>query len=71
MVVGSASSCTGPMAGVDWSPLDIAQAALIALSGLIMLYAAWFAAVTRAFWFVRTDGLEELFAGLWAGANTR
>jgi ABC-2 type transport system permease protein len=56
-------------AGIAWSPLAVAQAALLALCGLLLLYAAWFAIMTCAFWLVSIGNLEELFFGLWEGAR--
>jgi ABC-2 type transport system permease protein len=56
-------------AGIAWSPLVVTQASLIALCGLLVLYAAWFAIMTCAFWLISIDNLEELFFGLWEGAR--
>jgi ABC-2 type transport system permease protein len=56
-------------AGVTWSPLVVGQAVLIALCGLLLLYAAWFAIMTCAFWLVSIGNLDELFFGLWEGAR--
>jgi len=56
-------------AGIAWGPSVVAQAALLALCGLLLLYAAWFAIMTCAFWLVSLDNLEELFFGLWEGAR--
>lgn len=42
------------------SPLGIVAAALLALSGLAILYAVWVMVVSTAFWFVRVDNLSYL-----------
>jgi ABC-2 type transport system permease protein len=56
-------------AGVVWGPLVVAQAGLIGLGGLLLLYAAWFAIMTCSFWLISIGNLEEVFFGLWEGAR--
>jgi ABC-2 type transport system permease protein len=59
----------GARAGIAWSPLAVAQALVIAASGLLLLYAAWFAIMTCSFWLISIDSIEELFFSLWEGAR--
>ncbi len=46
--------------GIMPSLSTIALFALMAVLGMVMLYAIWFSMITTAFWFVRVDNMSEL-----------
>lgn len=58
-----------PRAGVHWSALGVLAALLFALSGLIVLYALWFACVTLSIWLVRLGTLANVFYAAWEPAK--
>lgn len=55
----------GTQAGVDWAPLTLLTAAVLAACGLAALYGLWFATVTCAFWLIRVEPLGFLFYDVW------
>jgi len=59
----------GPAAGVQWSPVAIAEAAILGLCGIVLLYALWFFTVTFSFWLVQIDNLDTLFTSFFEAAR--
>jgi ABC-2 type transport system permease protein len=66
--VGLVVYAAGP-AGVAWNGLALAQAAVLLLCGLGLLYAVWFAIMTCSIWLVEIDTLETLFFSLFQAAQ--
>ena len=59
----------GQVAGVRWSVVGVAEAAVLGLCGLVVLYALWLCTVTLAFWLVQVDTLDTLFCSLFEAAR--
>ncbi len=59
----------GNLAGVHWSLLGLATAALFICCGVTLLYALWFAIVTCSIWLVQVDTLDSLFYSLFETAR--
>jgi ABC-2 type transport system permease protein len=59
----------GQQAGVSWSVVGSAGAALFCLCGIVILYALWLLTVTLSFWLVQVDSLDQLFYGIFETAR--
>ncbi|HEY3078358.1 MAG TPA: ABC-2 family transporter protein [Chloroflexota bacterium] len=66
--LGLVAYAAGP-AGVVWNALALAQALVLLLCGLVLLYAVWFAIMTCSIWLVQLDTLESLFFSLFQSAQ--
>ena len=66
--LGLVAYAAGP-AGVVWDVARLAQALVLLLCGLVLLYAVWFAIMTCSIWLVQLDTLESLFFSLFQAAQ--
>jgi ABC-2 type transport system permease protein len=59
----------GDRANVQWTIVGVAEAAIVLLCGLILLYSVWFFTVTFAFWLVQVESLDTMFYSLFETAR--